>query len=197
MSKPELDKAFWEERYTSGDMGWDIGYPSTPIKEYIDQLTDKDIKILIPGCGNAYEAEYLFIQGFSNVYLVDISTQALENFQNRVPGFPKEHLLNKNFFEVEDQFDLIIEQTFFCAINPKLRPNYAQQVKKLLKPNGKLVGLLFDDPLNTEHPPFGGNEKEYRQYFEPIFSVTTMKPSYNSIPPRAGRELFVIISNDR
>lgn len=64
----QLDADFWNERYSSQQTGWDIGSPSTPLKEYIDQLTDKDIRILIPGCGNAYEAEYLHQQGFSNVF---------------------------------------------------------------------------------------------------------------------------------
>ena len=54
-----LDAEYWEERYRAGTTGWDIGSPSTPLKEYIDQLQDPSKKILIPGAGNAYEAEYL------------------------------------------------------------------------------------------------------------------------------------------
>lgn len=30
-----------------------------PLKVYFDQLTNKDLKILIPGGGNSHEAEYL------------------------------------------------------------------------------------------------------------------------------------------
>lgn len=197
MSKPNLDQDFWEGRYQTGETGWDIGYPSTPIKEYIDQLENKDIRVLIPGCGNAYEAEYLFKQGFKNVYLVDISPSALDNFRKRLPEFPKEHLIHEDFFKLEGQFDLILEQTFFCAIDPSLRTNYAKQVKQLLKSGGKLAGLLFGVPLNDDHPPFGGNEAEYRAYFEPYFTVKTMAPAHNSIAPRAERELFVILSNDK
>ena len=61
-----LDSNAWNQRYISNNTGWDIGYVSTPIKEYIDQITNKNIKILIPGCGNAHEAEYLFKNGFKN-----------------------------------------------------------------------------------------------------------------------------------
>ncbi|MCB0465166.1 MAG: SAM-dependent methyltransferase, partial [Aequorivita sp.] len=60
-------ETFWNHKYLSGETGWDIGYVSTPIKEYIDQLSDKNLKILIPGGGNSYEAEYLFESGFNNV----------------------------------------------------------------------------------------------------------------------------------
>ena len=54
-----FDKEYWNEKYLQGSAGWDIGYASTPLVEYFSQLTDKNLRILIPGCGNAYEAEYL------------------------------------------------------------------------------------------------------------------------------------------
>jgi hypothetical protein len=56
----KFDKSYWEEKFIKNETGWDIGYVSTPLKEYFDQLTNKDLKILIPGSGNGYEAEYLF-----------------------------------------------------------------------------------------------------------------------------------------
>jgi hypothetical protein len=37
-------------------LGFRLGI--SPIKNYIDTLKDKDIAILIPGCGNTYEAAY-------------------------------------------------------------------------------------------------------------------------------------------
>jgi len=187
----KINKSFWNNRYLNNDTGWDIGEISTPIKNYIDQLDNKDLRILIPGCGNAYEAEYLFNNGFKNVYVIDISHLALQQFKNRVPNFPENQLICGNFFEHNSQYDLIIEQTFFCAIDPKLRSDYAIHSAKILKPNGKLVGLLFDAPLNTEHPPFGGNKLEYISYFEPYFNIAIMERSHNSIKPRSDKELFI------
>jgi hypothetical protein len=52
--------------------GWDLAW-CLPIKNYIDTLKDKDIAILIPGCGNTYEAAYLLEQGFTNVTVIDIA----------------------------------------------------------------------------------------------------------------------------
>ena len=68
----QTQEQYWSSRYAEERTGWDIGHPSTPLKEYIDQLQNKNLKILIPGAGNAYEAEYLFEQGFKNVYVLDI-----------------------------------------------------------------------------------------------------------------------------
>lgn len=185
-----LDESYWDERYKSGQTGWDLGAISEPLKTYFDQLTDPDIRILIPGGGNSYEAEYLFNKGFKNIFVIDLSQNALENFAMRVPEFPKDHLIHDDFFNLNGKFDLIIEQTFFCALDPSLRPSYARQMHSLLYPQGKLAGLLFNFPLTSEGPPFGGDLEEYKNYFEPFFQIEILKPSYNSIPPRSGRELF-------
>jgi SAM-dependent methyltransferase len=186
----DLNEAFWDNRYKTNDTGWDLGNVSMPIKTYIDQLKNKKIKILIPGCGNSYEAEYLYNKGFKNVYLIDISETALSNFKKRVPNFPISHLIHKNYFDLKTTFDLIIEQTFFCAINPNLRLEYAQKGHQLLNKKGKIVGLLFKAPLNDDHPPFGGNKEEYESYFKPYFHIKTMSPCYNSESEREGKELF-------
>lgn len=182
---------FWNNRYKENSTGWDIGQVSPPIKEYFDQVSDKNLKIIIPGCGNAYEAEYLHNKGFKNVFLVDIAPLALENFSKRVPDFPKDHLINADFFKHYGQYDIMVEQTFFCAINPTLRKDYAEHAAKILKPGGKLIGLLFDDELNANHPPYGGCKEEYLTYFKPYFEIKTMETAYNSIKPRANRELFI------
>lgn len=184
-------EAYWNHKYISKETGWDIGCASAPLKNYINQLEDKNIKILIPGGGNSYEAEYLHNRGFQNVFVVDISRVPLQNLQNRVPGFPKECLLHLDFFDIEESFDLILEQTFFCAINPSLRSKYASKAHRLLTENGKLTGVLFDATLNTESPPFGGNKTEYLEIFEPYFNIEIMERSHNSIFERSGIELFI------
>jgi methyl halide transferase len=188
---------YWTNRYKDQSTGWDIGHPSEPLKAYIDQLADKNIRILIPGAGNAYEAEYLYAQGFTNVFVMDISPIPLQNFIDRNPNFPKEQLIEANFFEHKAKYDLIIEQTFFCSFEPtkENRNNYVKQMAALLNTNGKLVGIWFDIPLiegNMDKRPFGGNKEEYLKYLTPHFEVKTFETCYNSITPRAGQELFGI-----
>ena len=192
-----LNENFWENKYKEQKTGWDLGEISPPLKAYIDQLTNKDLKILIPGGGNSYEAAYLFKKGFNNVFVIDISKVPLQNIQNRIPDFPSEQLIHGNFFDLENSFDLIIEQTFFCAINPNLRTKYALKMKELLHEKGKLVGLFFDTELNKDHPPFGGSKEEYLTYFKPHFNILTMENSYNSIKSRVGDELFFIIQKKK
>ncbi len=197
-----LDKTYWDKRYREGNTGWDLGNISPSLKAYIDQLENKELKILIPGGGNAYELSYLHGKGFSNSYLIDLSPTVINNFLKRNPTIDKKYLIEGNFFEHKSQYDLILEQTFFCAINRSLRQAYVNQVYNLLKSKGKLVGLLWSvDPvaqeLDPKSPPFGGTKEEYINYFSqnPVangFKIETLEAAYNSISPRSGKELFLI-----
>ncbi len=189
-------KEYWTKRYEEERTGWDIGYPSTPIKEYLDQLEDKSSKILFPGAGNGYEVEYAFRQGFKNIFILDISPLPLEAFKKRNPSFPTQQVILDNFFDHHGQYDLIIEQTFFCSFPPtkELRTQYARTMHTLIKPKGKLVGIYFKMPLTGDmnKRPFGGNQKEYESYLIPYFTILQFNDCYNSITPRAGNELFGI-----
>ena len=190
------EEVFWSKRYLEHQTGWDIGSPSTPLKTYIDQIVDKEITILIPGAGNAYEAEYLFHQGFKHVHILDISDAPLKAFRKRVPEFPNEHIIQGDVFAHKNTYDLILEQTFFCSFPPTVsnREQYAHKMHDLLNPNGKLVGLWFNFPLTAdmEKRPFGGDKQAYLNYLMPFFNVISFESCYNSIPARMGRELFGI-----
>lgn len=187
----DLDESYWTARYEQNSTGWDIGSASPPITHYMDGVTDKNIAILIPGCGNAYEAKYLWENGFRNTYLLDISQAPLAQFKEKNPEFPDSQLLHVDFFEHQGKYDIIIEQTFFCALNPVLRSTYVSKMHELLKPEGKLVGVLFDDPLFEDHPPFGGDRGTYEALFTPLFKLTKLERCYNSITPRQDREFFI------
>lgn len=191
MNQNQLNKEFWDERYRQSKTGWDIGSPSTPLKTYIDQLSNKDIKILIPGCGNAYEAEYLAENGFNNIYLIDIAPTVVEALQNKYKNKTSITVSLGDFFEHDGQYDLILEQTFFCAIDPHLRPQYVKKMHELLAPTGKLCGVLFGVEFEKAGPPFGGKREDYTRLFEPYFNINIMETAYNSITPRINNELFI------
>jgi len=198
MINSETEDAYWSLRYKEDRIGWDIGTPSTPLKLYIDQLENKSLKILIPGAGNAYEAEYLFNKGFKNITVLDISKQPLDNLKERLPDFDAKRLIHGDFFNHIGQYDLIIEQTFFCSFLPsdENRNNYAKKTYDLLVPKGKLVGLWFDLPLikDTDKRPFGGRKNDYLKHLSPFFEAQVFERCYNSITPRQDQELFGIFS---
>lgn len=192
-----FDAAYWQGRYAAGRDAWDAHAITPPLRAYFDQLdVNQQPRILIPGAGRAYEAEYLQQLGFEHVFVADLAPEPLENLATRVPAFPKEHLLLADFFALPHAppYDLIVEQTFFCALSPALRPAYAQQCAALLRPGGTLMGLLFDTDFGpVQEPPFGGSKQEYREYFAPYFDFRHFETATNSLKPRQGRELFICL----
>ena len=168
-----------------------------PLRAYFDQLDlAPQPRILIPGAGRAYEAEYLHQLGFRQVFVADLAPDPLQALAARVPDFPAAHLLLADFFALPNvpPYDLIVEQTFFCALDPALRPAYAQQCARLLRPGGTLMGLLFDTDFGSvQEPPFGGTKEEYRAYFAPYFDFHHFQTATNSLRPRQGRELFICL----
>lgn len=185
-----LDQHYWEAQYKTNATGWDLGKVSPPIKEYTDTLDDKNISILIPGCGNSYEAEYLLSQGFTNITLMDIAPTLVENLQKKFKNYHNVKIVLGDFFEHQGQYDLVIEQTFFCALPPVMREQYVRKMHQLLSDNGKLVGLLFNKTFESG-PPFGGSHSEYVQLFGDLFEFLQLDFCQNSITPRINSELFI------
>ena len=185
-----LDQAYWDAQYKAKATGWDLGTVSPPIQELIDTIEDKNSAILIPGGGNSYEAEYLLRQGFTNITVIDIAPTLIEVLQQKFVNHPNVKIILGDFFEHQGQYDLIIEQTFFCALPPTMRPKYVWKMHQLLAPKGKIAGLLFNREFE-EGPPFGGNKVEYINLFSGAFTILKMDVCANSVVPRANSELFI------
>lgn len=186
-----FNEAYWSARWQNGETGWDIGTAAPAIVDYFSQLKDKSVNILIPGCGNAYEAEALNEMGFTNITVLDIVAEKVAELQTRLQG---SHIkvLHGDFFAHQATYDYIIEHTFFCSLPVSLRSAYAEQTSKLLHNGGHLVGLLFNRTFGSAEPPFGGDAETYQSIFSAFYRSISLQPCMLSIAPRAGKELFIV-----
>lgn len=188
-----LNESYWENRWLNSETGWDINGPSPAIIDLVLKFCKKGDKILFPGAGSGHDAAYLLKEyGYKNLYICDWAETPLNRFKKKNPKFPKEQVLHANYFELDQSFDFIIEQTFFCAINPSLRHAYALKSKEILNPNGVLMGLLFNRKFDRKGPPFGGTKEEYITLFKDYFEIEKLDESQNSITPRKGYELIFV-----
>lgn len=186
----ELNDSYWSERYQENKTGWDLGSANPYLIQLVQENVSKDARILIPGAGNAYEVEELFRLGYTNVYALDWAKEPLYELKNRIPELPDSQLIHESFFDHDSQYDLIVEQTFFCALDPKLRSSYVSKMHELLNEGGKLLGVMFNRE-DLPGPPFGGTISEYENLFSKYFEKYSFKPCEHSIKPRLGSECEV------
>jgi SAM-dependent methyltransferase len=127
------------------------------------------------------------------VSLIDIAPELVERLKSKFKSDPNIKIILGDFFSHEGEYDLILEQTFFCALDPGLRKSYVEQMKKLLKKDGKLAGLLFVKEFEKAGPPFGGSKEEYELLFRNDFELEVFDSCYNSFDKRAGTEIFIVL----
>ena len=184
-----LDQNYWDSQYQAKTTGWDLGKISPPIKTIIDNLENKNTRVLIPGCGNTYEAEYLLNQGFTNITVIDIAPTLVADLNRKFANHPNIKVLLGDFFEHQGEYDCIVEQTFFCALPPTMRQKYVWKMHQLLAENGIVTGLLFNIEFEVS-PPFGGSQEEYEKLFKEAFNFKKLEVCQNSIEKRTNSELY-------
>ena len=190
-----LDASSWELQYEAKTTAWDLGKVAPPIQSYVDTIPDKNCSILIPGCGTSYEAEYFLEQGFTNITVVDIASTPIAALKEKFINNSNIQIILGDFFQHQGKYNLIIEQTFFCALPPIMRQKYVWKMHQLLAEEGILAGLLFNRTFEYG-PPFGGSKDEYKLLFHGAFDFLKMDVSKNSIAPRANSELFIVLKKN-
>ena len=134
----EEDMKFWEDLYVSGDVTWDLGGTTPIFKEISKNIIPG--KICIIGCGKGHDA-VMFAKKNFEVTAIDFAPSAISCL-DKIAADAKVNIdaINSNIFNLSNdyynQFNYVIEQTCFCAINPNMRNNYEQLVSNLLVKGG-------------------------------------------------------------
>ena len=185
-SKPE----FWETRYRDQIIPWDAGKVPASLLEYARKLSPR-VRILIPGCGSAYEAAYLKELGF-DVLAIDFSQAAIEVAQKSLGRFADIVRLADFFdFDAGRPFGVIYERAFLCALPRKMWSSYVGRCAELLNPNGVIAGFYFfaDTPKG---PPFGTTQAELEALMRPEFERIEDRPVADSIAVFEGKERWQV-----
>ncbi len=188
---------FWDLRYEAAFTPWSQALIPQCWQRFLNARSDAtSTRILVPGCGEGFEVEDLVQRGY-NTTAIDFS-QAAINTAKLVIGTlseaPNCRLKQSDFFEdalAIAPFDIVYERAFLCALPPKLWPNYATQMAKIIKPNGLLAGFFCYDPT-PKGPPFGLEENALEALFNGHFQRILCETPTDSISVFAGREKFEV-----
>ena len=150
----------------------------------------------MPGCGRGHEVIYLTENGFE-VTAVDYSSGAVNHLKSTVQERKlKCKVLHMDFFGIDSThngvYDLLIEQTFFCAISPEQRPSYVSTVARALKQGGMLAGLFYHTGKEGG-PPFNTTREDILKHFSDSFEIQQLSKSEDSAEQRKNKEWLVIL----
>ncbi|KAI0683525.1 S-adenosyl-L-methionine-dependent methyltransferase [Earliella scabrosa] len=153
----------WDEAWKVGTTPWDAGTPQPALRHLLESGRidfPRSGRALVPGCGRGYDA-ITIAQTLGLATLgTDISPTAVEaarqNAQSTASAATVRFELTDFFkMEEEDAFSLIYDYTFFVAIPPSRRAEWGQQMRKLVKPGGYLITLIYPLlPYREFGPPF-------------------------------------------
>ncbi len=192
----DLSAADWNARYLNKDTPWDLSGPTPEFLRLLSRLPTKG-RAIVPGGGRGHDALLLAQRGLE-VDLVDFAQEALDlALENAFAQKLKINAYRMNFFSLPNlpfhrgQYSLFLEYTFYCAIDPALRPAYAKAAAALLKPGGIFLALFFPTETEKAGPPFAISRPEIEKLFSADFHLQ-FEDTQASVKPRAGREFIGI-----
>lgn len=185
---------FWNEIYQTEKPGWDLGQPAEAFKDMLPRLKLPKSRILVLGCGYGHDAA-LFADVGHVVTAIDFSAEAISEARKKYGHISNLTFEQRDVFDLPHEwnftFDLIIEHTLFCAIEPSKREKLITVWKRLLHEEGQLLAIFFS-MFKRLGPPYGSTESEIRHLLAPFFQFLFWGRLRNSIPRRLGKELFVL-----
>jgi SAM-dependent methyltransferase len=190
---PKLDPsgpAFWDVRFRERHIPWDAGGVPAAVRDLLTREQAK-LRVLIPGCGSAYEAR-AFAEAGHDVVAIDFSAAAIDAAR-RALGEHERVVVCGDFFEFDfgAPFDLVYERAFLCALPRAHWRRWAARIAEVSRPGGRLAGFFYwsDAPGG---PPFGLKAGELEALLAPAFDCIADAAVADSIPVFAGRERWQV-----
>ena len=192
----------WEERYQQEDTPWDKGAAAPPLVDLLQSHPEcfGAGDILVPGCGRGHDCrEIARMIPASQVIGLDISQTALQQARQldarQAVTYREADFLTAQAEEYVE-ISAIFEHTCFCAIDPSLRPAYAEACARLLPAGAYWVAIVFltpreiDDP--TIGPPFQSSIAEIEELFSPHFTLEQSYVPERTYSGRKGKERVML-----
>jgi SAM-dependent methyltransferase len=205
MSAPEFatrDPAradFWDERFAKDFIPWDArGVPPLFAQFVKSRGNTLGSRVLVPGCGSAYEVKLLDRAGFE-VVAIDYAAAAVQRARAVLGADLADRCVRQaDLFEfaATSPFDWIYERALLAALPPALWPRWADAVEQLLKPGGRVVGYFVIDPqldARRRGPPFAALRAEVDALLRGfVLEECIAVPAAQSIPVFADREFWMV-----
>src|SRR5579862_4279654 len=128
----------WDEKYRKGEVFWDRGGPSPPMKQYLERHPVWG-RALVPGCGRGHEVALAVEHGLDATGL-DIAPTAVAEARAKYPQLA-ERFVTGSLFDPPQE----------------MRGAYRRGIDLTLRRGGLLIGVWYIDPAldpGQEGPPY-------------------------------------------
>jgi SAM-dependent methyltransferase len=182
---------FWDVRFREKRTPWDAGSTPPDLERYLA----KEIvmgRVLIPGCGSAYEVRTFAEKGY-DVVAIDFAQAAVDRAKEELGEWYRTVILG-DFFSYDfgaTPFDIIYERAFLASLPPKMWTDYVTRVADLLRPGAKLIGF-FVYGQKSSSPPFCLKEGELGALLGDRFQKAEDAVVDTSVPVFQGRERWEV-----
>jgi SAM-dependent methyltransferase len=187
----------WQRRYEQEDTPWDKGAPAPALTAFLHEKQMSG-RVLVPGCGRGHDVRALGTQPNTSVVGLDLSATAIAQAKELSSTLDMDaSFIVGDFFNLPSKlkrsFDWLVEHTCFCAIEPRLRPDYILAASSALRTGGRIFGIFYLNPDTESGPPFAVSKKELTELFDPHFTLLEEWAPMDSFPGREGRELVRVM----
>ena len=185
--------ADWESRYVSGSDRWTLEVEPPCLHDLLVELDgNPPFSVLVPGAGYGVDA-LAWARAGHRVTAVDIAPLAVSGMLERAQDAGVElTALEADLFDLPSAlrgtFDVVWEQTCFCAIRPTERAAYVDAMHGTLKPAGLFYGLFWNHGA-PDGPPWTISEQEVRDQFAAHFEILALDHVAASAPRRSNEFL--------
>lgn len=157
----------WETRFAANQTPWERPGLHPAMLAWVEAgALAPGLRVIIPGCGRSPELGYLAAQGL-DVTGADLSPTALAFQRQKLDAASLNATLLQGdvlAHRPDAPYDRVYEQTFLCAIPPRLRDDYESALYDWLKPGGQLLALFMQKDA-PGGPPYGCALPAMRELF--------------------------------
>ena len=187
----------WEETYQKGEVFWDKGAASPPMKQYLERHAVSG-RALVPGCGRGHEVALAVEHGLDAMGL-DIAPTAVAEARALYPKLAKRFVTGDLFNpaqEMRGAFDVVLEHTCMSGLHPTLRGDYRRGIDLTLRHGGLLIGVWYINPdldPGDEGPPYPLSVPDLTALFADGYKIVEDYVPEVAFTNREGRERVRIL----
>lgn len=184
-----MEKAFWQNRWQEGKIGFHEGVPNQHLRSHFPDLSLKaGAHVFVPFCGKAVDLDWLLSKGFP-VSGVEFNKEAVAEVFDRLSLVPEITEIRNlarysskglviwvgDFFELLSSdlgpVDAIYDRAALVALPSAMRERYARHLQSLCPSVPQLLVSFDYDQTQMDGPPFSVSKEHIHRLYDAAFEI--------------------------